>query len=140
IRRVPVNGRLDQQRYGYVAWKPQPNTDLSEETLAIELARRFFRWAGPATQAQLSWWSGLGAKAAKAAAEKLKLSATGHGLLLPEDRAAFEKFRAPAKPQYALVASLDNISHLRRAVSELLDEKHAGLEVYTEKKMENVSS
>jgi len=74
IRRVPVNGRLDQQRYAYIAWKPAPKTDFSEEQLAIELARRFFRWAGPATQAQFSWWSGLGARVAKAAIEKLKLA------------------------------------------------------------------
>ncbi|TMA22583.1 MAG: hypothetical protein E6J88_14035, partial [Deltaproteobacteria bacterium] len=77
---------------------------------------------------------------AKAAIEKLKLAAVEHGFLLPEDKTGFEKFRAPERPQYALVASLDNISHLRRAVAELLDEKHAKLEVYTEKKMENVSS
>ena len=140
IRRVPVNGRLDQQRYAYIAWKPAPKTDFSEEQLAIELARRFFRWAGPATQAQFSWWSGLGARVAKAAIEKLKLAGVEHGFLLPEDKTGFEKFRAPERPQYALVASLDNISHLRRAVAELLDEKHAKLEVYTEKKMENVSS
>ncbi|MCA1829794.1 MAG: winged helix DNA-binding domain-containing protein, partial [Myxococcales bacterium] len=128
IRRVPVNGRLDQQRYAYVAWKPPPKTDFSEETLAVELARRFFRWAGPATQPQFSWWSGLGVKASKAAIEKLKLAQTEHGFLLPEDAPKLEKFRAPEKPQYALVASLDNISHLRRAVAELLDGKDPKLE------------
>src|SRR6185295_9127151 len=24
IRRVPVNGRIDQQRYQYIAWRPNP--------------------------------------------------------------------------------------------------------------------
>src|SRR5262249_34686177 len=74
IRRVPVNGRLDQQRFAYIAWKPAPDTDITEDQLAVELARRFFRWAGPATQPQFSWWAGLGAKAARAAIDELKLT------------------------------------------------------------------
>src|SRR5262249_56284976 len=67
IRRVPVNGRLDQQRFAYIAWKPAPDTDLTEDQLAVELARRFFRWARPATQPQFSWWAGLGPQTARAA-------------------------------------------------------------------------
>src|SRR5438552_951005 len=59
IRRVPVNGRLDQQRYAYTVWKPAPKLALSGEEVAVELARRFFRWAAPATSAQLAWWGGL---------------------------------------------------------------------------------
>src|SRR5579863_796408 len=46
IRRVPVNGRLDQQRYKYAAWKCAPGGNFSE------LARRYFSWIGPATVAE----------------------------------------------------------------------------------------
>src|SRR5439155_9885728 len=51
IRRVPINGRLDQQRYQYMVWNPNPlkNFKLSPEEAYVELARRYFRWNGPAT-------------------------------------------------------------------------------------------
>jgi hypothetical protein len=51
IRRVPVNGRLDRQRYRYAAWRPNPlaKCKLSPEEVAAGLARRFFEWTGPAT-------------------------------------------------------------------------------------------
>ena len=43
-------------------------------------------------------------------------------LLLPEDAEAFRSFKAPTKPQYALVCGLDSISAARRDVLTLLDE------------------
>src|SRR5260370_551532 len=51
IRRVPVNGRLDQQRYQYARWSPSPlaKDRRTDEEIARELASRFFRWAAPAT-------------------------------------------------------------------------------------------
>jgi len=50
IRRVPTNGRLDQQRYLYALWKPNPLTgfELSPEQVQTELARAYFSWIGPA--------------------------------------------------------------------------------------------
>ena len=70
IRRQPVNGRLDQQRYSYVRWTDSPlgNSVLSFSDAYFELARRYFRFAGPASLAHFRWFSGLGAGAAKAAA------------------------------------------------------------------------
>src|SRR5439155_9597948 len=41
IRRVPVNGRLDQQRYGYVRWGAEP-TGLTDEEARTALARLYF--------------------------------------------------------------------------------------------------
>src|SRR6185436_9218067 len=41
IRRVPVNGRLDQQRYGYVRWSA-PRTGMSDAEARAELARLYF--------------------------------------------------------------------------------------------------
>ena len=50
IRRVPVNGRLDQQRYKYAAWSPSPlaKVSLSLEDAFTELARKVLHvdWAG----------------------------------------------------------------------------------------------
>jgi hypothetical protein len=124
IRRVPANGRLDQQRYAYTLWQPAPKLALSAEEVAVELARRFFRWAAPATSSQLAWWAALGAKAAKAAAAALKLVPAEEGderLMFAEDRDALASFTAPKAPQYALVGGLDNIAHLRRELASLLD-------------------
>jgi hypothetical protein len=132
IRRVPVDGRLDQQRYRYVAWTPggpgktaKTATGLSDDELAIELARRFFRWAGPATVAQLAWWAGLGVKVARAAAAEVKVVPLEEGserLLLPEDRDALLALEIPKEPRVAFVSSLDNLFHMRRGeVRTLLD-------------------
>lgn len=123
IRRVPVNGRLDQQRYKYAAWRPNPlrGCKLSAEEAATELARKFFSWIGPATLAEFQTFSGLGVKASKAALDPLKLESSEDFLWLPGDRAKFEAFKAPKDPQYSLVSSLDGISLLRGSLEDLVD-------------------
>src|SRR5579871_2194741 len=75
IRRIAINGRLDQQRYRYALWQPNPlrGFKLPAEEAYTQLARRFFSWIGPATVAEFQWFSGLGVKAAKAAIEPLQL-------------------------------------------------------------------
>lgn len=138
IRRVPVNGRLDQQRYQYTLWKPNPlkNFTLSHEGAYTELARRFFKWIGPATLGEFQWFSGLGVKTGTNAIDALKLVPIENGsdrLILEEDRDAFLKFNSPTNPQYVLVSSLDAIHSLRRDVKGLLDDKDFDREVYVEK-------
>jgi hypothetical protein len=139
IRRVPVNGRLDQQKYRYTLWKPNPLASfrLSAEESYTELARRFFRWIGPAGLGEFQWFSGLGVKAAKAAAEPLGLAPLENGselLMFSDDREQFLAFRAPSKPQYELVSSLDAISALRRDVKSLLDAGDWNRKVFVDKK------
>jgi hypothetical protein len=58
VRRVPVNGRLDQQRYRYCLWKPNPakSFKMDAEEVGTELARRYFRWIGPATVSEFHWF------------------------------------------------------------------------------------
>src|SRR5580700_10177618 len=98
IRRIPINGRLDQQRYRYALWKPSPMEKfrLSVAESYTELARRCFRWIGPATLTEFQWFSGLGVKAAKAAVEPLGLvpvEPASDRLMFPEDRELFGKFK-----------------------------------------------
>ena len=127
IRRVPVNGRLDQQRYAYVRWTPNPLAADAGSTADayMALARRFFRWVGPATPKEFQWFSGLGAKAVAQAMAPLGLvpaDGAAARLLLPEDAEAFRRFEPPAAPQYALVGSLDAIVAARRDLPSLLDD------------------
>jgi len=128
LRRVPTNGRLDQQRYKYTNWSPNPLTKypLSLDAAFTELARRFFRWVGPATLGEFQWFSGLGVKATKQAVAPLGLVPAETGsdrMLLPDDAKAFAAFKAPTKPEYALVSSLDPITANRREMQSLLDPK-----------------
>ena len=73
---------------------------------------------------EFQWFSGLGAKAAKAALEPLQLEPLDKGdgrLTLPGDRERLEAFQVPKLAQYALVASLDGVSLLKRNTRELID-------------------
>jgi hypothetical protein len=99
IRRIPTNGRLDQQRYRYALWRPNPLAGfrLSAEEAAMELARRFFAWIGPASLVEFQGFSGLGAKAAKAAVEPLKLESADGRMLLPGHRQELQSFEAPPR-------------------------------------------
>jgi len=112
IRRIPLNGRIDQQRYRYATWNCAVNGSFTD------LARCYFSWIGPAPLSDFQTFAGLGVKAAKAAIEPLHLIDIGEGaLLLPEDHEAFVKLQAPGRPQYALVSSLDMLN--TRADSDL---------------------
>ena len=138
IRRIPVNGRLDQQRYKYALWRPNPlrGFKVPPEEAHVQLARRFFAWIGPATLSQFQWFSGLSAKAAKAAIEPLNLEPLAAGddrLLLPDDRSKFEAFKSPKEPHYVLVSSLDAIVLLRRDLRGLLDPKDVERPVFVDK-------
>jgi hypothetical protein len=138
IRRIPTNGRLDQQRYKYTLWRPNPlrGFKLSAEEAYVELARRYFAWIGPATLAEFQWFSALGVKAAKAAVEPLKLEALAKDddrMLLPGDLAKLEAFKPPKDPQYSLVGPVDSILLLRRNLKGLLDPKDLARQVFLDK-------
>ena len=128
IRRVPVNGRLDQQRYRYARWTPSPlaTNGRSLGDAYTALGRLYFGWVGPATMGEFQWFSSLGVKAAKEAVAPLGLVAAKDAadrFLLPEDVDAWEQFDAPGEPSYALVSSLDSIAAARRNLPSLVDAK-----------------
>ncbi|MBV8934102.1 MAG: winged helix DNA-binding domain-containing protein [Kutzneria sp.] len=125
IRRVPVNGRLDNQRFGYALWSPPPLSPggTDGEAANTELAARYFSWAAPATLKHFQWFSGLTAAAAKKAVAPLDLRAVdATPLLMPADQMAeFERFTVPRAPSYSLLASIDGIHLLHRDLGRLLD-------------------
>ncbi|MGW3227612.1 DNA glycosylase AlkZ-like family protein [Kitasatospora sp. NPDC001095] len=118
IRRVPVNGRLDQQRYGYVGWDQPVAGD------AVDLAHRYFSWAGPATLRHFRWFSGFTAATARRAVAEAGLVPLGPGseLLLPPGLAEeFARFEVPDEPHYTLLSGIDGIHLLHRDLPRLLD-------------------
>lgn len=126
IRRISMNGRLDQQRYKYALWSPNPlaGSKLRPEEVYTELARRYFAWTAPATVAEFQWFAGLGVKAAQAAVAPLELVPLpdSEGYLLPRDLLKdFVAFRAPEKSEYLLLSNLDSLLLLRRNLSTLMD-------------------
>jgi hypothetical protein len=124
IRRIPINGRLDQQRYLYGAWAPSPPV-VPDARKFEDLARRFYRWAGPATLAEFRWFSALGAKAAAEAIAPLGLVPLEPGsdrMMFADDLEALHAYRPPTDPQYVLVSALDGIQLLRRDLPSLVDE------------------
>jgi len=132
IRRIPINGRLDQQRYRYALWRPNPmaNLKLNGDDALTEVGRQYFTWIGPASLAEFQWFSGVSGKAAKAALEPLELHPVETSgfprLMLAADRDAFENFKVPKKPEYSLVGSLDSMNVLRRNLPTLVAPEDSG--------------
>ncbi|MFJ5926879.1 DNA glycosylase AlkZ-like family protein [Kitasatospora sp. NPDC092948] len=121
IRRVPVDGRLDRQRYGYLRW------DRAVHGEAADLARRYFSWAAPASVRHFRWFSGFNAATAKAALAPLELiGLPGDELLMPAELMdEWAGFTVPEQPAYALVAGIDGLHLLHRDLSRLVDERDA---------------
>ncbi len=123
IRRVPVNGRLDQQRYKYTLW----NFKTAGGDVQTDLARLYFSWTGPASIAEYQTFSAQSGKAARAAVEPLKLQPfDGDRLILAEHLEELKSFKVPKDPQYTLVGSIDGIVLLRGVDDHLdaADRKH----------------
>ena len=131
IRRVPVNGRLDQQRYRYARWDGGPLAagGPTPDDAAADVIRCYLAWAGPATLAHIRWFTGFGVTATKAALAGLDVVAApvdGDRLLLADDLAAFEAFEPPGHPEVSLLAGIDGLFLLRRDPGELIDPAAAG--------------
>jgi hypothetical protein len=105
IRRVPVDGRLDRQRYAYRRWSPSPLDGITwdDAEIARKLASLFASWLQTPSVDELAWWAGLSKKAAKEAVASL-----------PAEPVPTRS--PPAAPCVRLVGSLDNLFHLRRSV------------------------
>lgn len=130
IRRVPINGRLDQQRYAYTLWG-LPRTTLGPEEARAELIRRYLGWTGGATLRQSQWFTGFTvtqSKAALAAAGAAEIPTAGGGALwmLPDDVDSLSAFTAPGKEQIQLLAGTDSLVLQRRNSADLFAEADKG--------------
>ncbi len=128
VRRIPANGRLDSQRYLYERWEDAPLTEaeLGGQPVHTEIARRYFEWAAPATLAEFRWFSGLGAKAAKAAIEPLgllPLKTDDDRLLSRSQQLRLRDFGPASGPDINLLSSLDSLFLLRRDLDGMVAEE-----------------
>jgi hypothetical protein len=143
VRRVPIGGRLDQQRYGYVAWSPSPlaKNKLSQEEAHVKLAERYWSWIGVASLSDFKWFSGLGVGAVKAATAPLKLVAVEGVLLATKETVdEFKAFKVPKEPRYVLTADLDSLVLLRRGMADLVDDKDRKLSAHGEKGKKEIAA
>ena len=69
IRRKPVNGRFDVQRYTYELWNPPLANLPSDEEVAFALALLYFNWMGAATLKEFRDFCLFPAKLTKAACD-----------------------------------------------------------------------
>lgn len=132
IRRVPVDGRLDGQRYAYTLWTPSP-LDHDPGDVAATVAALFFRWIGPATLAQFAEFAGLGVRDSRAAAERVGLQSDGELHALPGDFDRLEAYRPPAGPVYNLVSNLDGLCLFRREVGSLIPAAYRDRPLWSER-------
>jgi hypothetical protein len=136
IRRVPLEERLDQQRYAYVRWSPSPlaKSKLTKDEAYTKLAEKFWGWIGPASLAHFQWFSGLGVGASKKAVEPLKLEVLdGDLLILKKQMDEFKSFKPPKDPRYVLTADLDSMVLLCRNMHALIDDKDLKVSAFGEK-------
>ena len=117
IRRVPVNGRLDQQRYAYTAWGLPAAQETAEQARA-NLMENYLGWTGGATLKQSQWFTAFTVAQSKAA-----LAAVGavehDGLwMLPRDVEEAATFTAPEQEQIQLLAGSDSLFLLRRNAAD----------------------
>jgi hypothetical protein len=115
-------GRLDARSFTYRLFEPKPAT---VPDLALELTRRFFAWAGPATRAELAFWTGWAqgaAKEAMARAKLLRVAVEGWNAelwTLEEDEGRLRRARAPEAVTF--LPFRDNYLGLRRGLEGLVD-------------------
>lgn len=130
IRRVPVNGRLDQQRYAYTLWGLSP-TVMDEDASRSLLLGRYLGWTGGATVKQSQWFTGFTLAHTKAALSAIGAVevATANGevlCMLPDDVVRLASFEAPAEEQIQLLAGTDSLVLLRRNLGDLFADPDKG--------------
>lgn len=109
---------------------------MTEEEATTELARKYFRWIGPAKAAHFQWFSGAGVKTTKDALAPIGLVPIEPGsdwLIYADELDALHAHRPPAEPEYALVSCIDALTLHRRDVRALLDDEDVGRKMHGEK-------
>jgi len=124
IRRKPITGRLDTQRYEYELWQPPLGPMPDDEDAAAEIAKLYFGWCGAATLKEFRDYTAFTAAKAGAACERAGIVSFGSEpdlLALPGAYEELSQHSAPSAPAYSLVGNLDPFVSLRRNAMFWLD-------------------
>lgn len=133
IRRVPVNGRLDQQRYAYTNWGLPPS-DMDDDGARRLLLERYLRWTGGATFKQTQWFTAFTVAQSKAALASIGAmevtTASGDVLwMLPSDVERLADFEEPGDEQIQLLAGTDSLVLHRRNSGDMFADGDKGKKV-----------
>ncbi|MFM9872575.1 MAG: DNA glycosylase AlkZ-like family protein [Fimbriimonadaceae bacterium] len=123
IRRVPTNGRLDNERYTYVLWPDSPLTvfEKTKSELHKLIASLYFGWIGPATIYEFQWFTGFSKRTAIAAIQGANLLEVAPGYFLPNHR-HFDSSKIYSTPNPQFLTCLDNLIMLTRNLALHIDE------------------
>jgi len=125
IRRIPLDGRLDNERYAYTLWEENPLADfkLTKPELQAKLAQLYFNWIGPASLEEFVWFSGFSKRDAKVAMETNNLVEWQPGYFAfqthSDGLANFEPENS-SNPQF--LTCLDNLILLTRNLALHIDD------------------
>lgn len=138
IRRKPLNGRLDTQRYAYELWQPPLDELPSEAETTKNLTEHYFTVVGVATLKEFREFSGFTVKRAKEgikAAEVVPFENDSELMGLPYAYEEYMQTIVPKEPAVRLVSSLDSFFLLRRGATYWQEEEDTMLMVPTDKGM-----
>lgn len=129
IRRVPVNGRLDQQRYAYTAWDLSPVQESVEDARAM-LMENYLAWTGGATFKLTQWFTSFTVAQTKSALVASGAVESPDGLwMLPADISEAADFQVPREEQIQLLAGSDSLFLLRRNAVDHIAEEDQGRQI-----------
>lgn len=143
IRRIPLDKRLDVERFKYGIWTDGPfaSGDLDILSARSQLAARYWQWTGGASLAEFRWFTSFGVGDAKAAIANLGLEPIEGDLLANhQDVAAYKGFEPPDTEQIHLLSSLDSLILLRRNLASLMDAQDQDRPLPSGKGMANAGS
>ncbi|WP_284975658.1 crosslink repair DNA glycosylase YcaQ family protein [Arthrobacter sp. efr-133-TYG-104] len=133
IRRVPVNGRLDQQRYAYTSWGLSPS-HLDDDDARRLLMKRYLGWTGGATLKQSQWFTAFTVAQSKAGLTAVGAvevpTANGDVLwMLADDLEQLAAFEQLQDEQIQLLAGTDSLVLLRRNSADMFADEDKGKDV-----------
>lgn len=144
IRRIPVDGRLDGERYLYALWQdgPLPHGPLSQSGCLADLASLYWSWIGAASLKHFQWFSGVSLTKCREASSPLGLAQIdGTDLLArPEDLESLSRWQTPDEPLNRFVSSLDTILMGRRDLLSITAEADRTRPAYQEKGVVSIGS
>lgn len=124
IRRIPDQGRLDNERYSYTLWTEGPleSFAMTKPELHASIAGLYFDWVGPATLEEFTWFTGFSKRDAKSAIDANEFTEREPGLLGSQKHFdLLDSFEPNPTPCPHFLTSLDNLILLTRNLSLHVD-------------------